>query len=154
MDYMNYWLMKTEPDAYSIDDLRRDKKTLWDGIRNYQARNFMLYEMRIDDTVLIYHSNCKEPAIAGEGTIAAGATPDPSQFNPQSKYYDPKSDPQNPRWHCVTIKYKSTYKTPITLATLRTITALNTMRILRPGNRLSITPITKAEYKVLHKMLK
>ena len=147
--------MKTEPDAYSIDDLRRDKKTLWDGIRNYQARNFMMRDMKVNDTVLIYHSNCKEPAIVGEGVITATAVPDPSQFNLQSQYYDPRSDPQNPRWHCVTVKYKSTYKTPITLATLRKTKSLQTMLILRPGNRLSITPVKKAEYQlIIKKVLK
>lgn len=146
--------MKTEPDAYSIDDLRRDKTTLWDGIRNYQARNFMMRDMRVGDTVLIYHSNCKEPAIVGEGTVAKATVPDPTQFDPESKYYDPKSTPDNPRWHCVTIRYKTTYQTPINLATLRTSKPLHTMLILRPGNRLSITPVTEKEYKDIQKMVK
>lgn len=150
---MNYWLMKTEPDAFSIDDLKRDKTTLWDGIRNYQARNFMMKDMRVGDRVLIYHSNCKEPAIVGEATVSKLVGPDPTQFDPQSKYYDPKSKPENPRWHCVTIKYKATYPSPITLAILRTIKPLHTMLILRPGNRLSITPVTEKEYVDIQKMV-
>jgi len=150
---MNYWLMKTEPDAFSIDDLRRDKTTLWDGIRNYQARNFMMKDMRVGDTVLIYHSNCKEPAIVGEATVSKLAVPDPSQFDPTSQYYDPKSKPENPRWHAVTVRYKCTYRTPLTLATLRNTKSLHTMLILRPGNRLSITPVTVGEYKVIEKMI-
>jgi len=150
---MNYWLMKTEPDAYSIADLKRDKETLWDGIRNYQVRNFMMQDMKVGDRVLIYHSNCKEPAIVGEGTVAKLTVPDPSQFDPESQYYDPKSKPENPRWHCVTVRYKCTYKKPITLANLRTTKSLKTMLILRPGNRLSITPVTAGEYKIIEKMV-
>ncbi len=151
---MNCWLMKTEPDAYSIDDLRNDKTTLWDGIRNYQARNFMMRDMKVGDRVLIYHSNCKEPAIVGEGTVVKATVPDPSQFDTKSKYYDSKSKPDNPRWHCVTIKYKSTYQVPITLAELRANKSLRTMLILRPGNRLSITPVTHKEYADIQKIVK
>lgn len=150
---MKYWLMKTEPEAYSIDDLRRDRTTLWDGVRNYQARNFMMLDMKVGDMVLIYHSNCAEPAIVGEGTVAKLTVPDPTQFDSESKYYDPKSSPDNPRWHCVTIRYKSTYKTPITLATLRTTKSLHTMLILRPGNRLSVTPVTEKEYRSILKLI-
>jgi predicted RNA-binding protein with PUA-like domain len=143
--------MKTEPEVFSIHDLRRVKTTLWDGIRNYQARNFMMRDMHVGDTVLIYHSSCKEPAIVGEATVAKSAIPDPTQFEQQSEYYDPTSTPDNPRWHCVTLKYKTTYKNPMTLAMLRTTKPLHTMLILRTGNRLSITPVTKKEYDLICK---
>jgi predicted RNA-binding protein with PUA-like domain len=150
---MNYWLMKTEPDTFSIDDLKRVKETLWDGVRNYQARNFMVRDMKVGDRVLIYHSNCKEPAIVGEATVAKPAAPDPTQFDPTSQYYDPKSKSENPRWYGVTVRYKCIYKKPITLATLRTTKSLHSMLILRLGNRLSITPVTVGEYQIIKKMV-
>jgi predicted RNA-binding protein with PUA-like domain len=150
---MRYWLMKTEPKTFSIADLKRVRESLWDGVRNYQARNFMMQAMQLGDTVLIYHSNCKEPAIVGEAIVAKRAIPDPTQFDPHSQYYDPKSKRDKPRWYGVTVRYKCTYKKPITLATLRNAKALHTMLILRPGNRLSITPVTAREYQLLSTML-
>ena len=105
---MNYWLMKSEPDAFGIDDLRsRPRKTEpWDGVRNYQARNFMRDDMKKGDLIFFYHSNCKVPGIVGIAEVASAPYPDPTQFDPDSKYFDPKSDPDDPRWILVDVKYK------------------------------------------------
>ena len=145
---MKYWLMKSEPDECSIDDVLAAPKriTPWSGVRNYQARNFMLKEMRVGDGVLFYHSSCPEPGIAGIAEVASAAYPDKSQFDPKSDYYDPASKPENPRWFNVDVRaLKKTRLVP--LAELKTEKRLKNMRTLRPGNRLSITPVTEAEWK-------
>ena len=116
---MAYWLMKSEPDAYSIDDLKRDKREPWDGIRNYQARNMMRDDMKIGDEVFFYHSNCKEPGIVGIMKAASKPYPDPTQFDKNSKSFDPKSDPDNPRWCLVDVAYKRKLKRTITLAEIK-----------------------------------
>jgi len=144
-----YWLMKSEPDAYSIDDLARDKTEPWDGIRNYQARNMMRDDMKIGDDVLFYHSSCKVPAVVGLAKVASGAYPDPTQFDPRSKYYDEKSDQDDPRWLLVDVKFVRKLKRPITLKELKEHPALTDFRLNQRGNRLSIFPVDKAHWKLI-----
>jgi predicted RNA-binding protein with PUA-like domain len=145
---MKYWLMKSEPDECSIDDALAAPKriTPWSGVRNYQARNFMLKEMQVGDGVLFYHSSCPEPGIAGIAEVASAAYPDKSQFDPKSDYYDPASKPENPRWFNVDVRALKKTRL-ISLVELKTEKRLQNMRTLRPGNRLSITPVTEAEWK-------
>lgn len=144
----NYWLLKSEPDVFSIDHLKAcPKKTEpWDGIRNYQARNFMRDEMKKGDMALFYHSNCSEVGVVGTMEIVKEAYPDPSSWDEKSKYYDPKSSPENVRWIMVDVKFKSKFKKTVTLAQLREELPLADMRVVQRGNRLSITPVTEAEY--------
>jgi len=146
---MNYWLMKTEPDTFSIDDLKRKKREAWDGVRNYQARNFMRDDMRVGDGVFFYHSNCAEPGIAGLAEVATDAYPDPSQFDPKSKYFDPGSSRDNPRWMLVDVKFVKKLKRVITLDELKNHKALADMRLLRKGNRLSVMPVEAADWKYI-----
>ncbi len=151
-----YWLMKSEPDEFSIDDLAAAPKRTspWSGVRNYRARNFMRDEMRIGDRVFFYHSSCPEPGIAGIATIASHAYADASQFDPRSPYHDPKSTRAAPRWTNVDVKFLK--KTPfVPLTELRAHQALANMRTLRPGNRLSITPVSPAEWQfIVGKLMK
>jgi predicted RNA-binding protein with PUA-like domain len=147
---MNYWLMKSEPDECSIDDLLAApaRTTPWTGVRNYQARNYMRDAMRVGDGVLFYHSSCAEPGIAGLANVASAAKPDPTQFDRKSDYYDPKAKPDAPRWFLVDVR--ATRKIPlITIDALRNAKALERMVTLRPGNRLSITPVTAAEWRYI-----
>jgi predicted RNA-binding protein with PUA-like domain len=146
---MNYWLIKSEPDAFSIDDLKNSpgKKDHWDGIRNYQARNFMRDDMRKGDQVLFYHSNCKEPGIVGIAEIVSGAYPDHTAFDANGKYFDPKSDPENPRWLMVDVRYKRKTRRLISLAELKSYAdQLENFALVRRGNRLSIMPVSKAHW--------
>ena len=151
---MNYWLMKTEPDVFSIDDLKMNPKktTQWEGVRNYQARNFMRDEMKKGDKVLIYHSNCQPPGVAGIAEVCKEAYPDHFAWDKKSNYYDPKCDPENPRWFMVDVKFKKKFKEVVSLSLLKEVKALETMLILRKGNRLSITPVTKQEFETIEKM--
>ncbi len=143
---MRYWLIKSEPDAYSIDDLKRDRKTPWTGVRNYQARNFMRDQMRRRDLAFYYHSNCEEPGIVGIAEVASNAYPDETQFDRKSKYYDETSAREAPRW--LHVDFKFVKKTPlITLDELRRHKKLANMRVLARGNRLSITPVDPAEWE-------
>jgi len=146
---MAYWLMKSEPDAYSIDDLERDGREMWDGIRNYQARNMMRDDMRIGDEAIFYHSACKEPAAVGIMRIVSEPYPDPTQFDPESKYYDPKSNPDDPRWCLVDVEFVRKLSRALPLKELRTEPGLEGMILLRRGNRLSITPVDKQHWDVL-----
>ncbi|MCA8409923.1 MAG: EVE domain-containing protein [Burkholderia multivorans] len=151
---MQFWLMKSEPDEASIDDLAHaPQRTLpWTGVRNYQARNFMRDTMKIGDGVLFYHSSCPEPGIAGLAEVASTPYPDPTQFDPKSPYYDPKSSPESPRWLLVDVRFVK--KTPlVSLAALREHDELADMRVLARGNRLSITPVTHAEWKFITEKL-
>jgi predicted RNA-binding protein with PUA-like domain len=143
---VNHWLMKSEPDTFSIDDLKRKKREAWDGVRNYQARNFMRDGMRVGDGVLFYHSNCAEPGIAGLAEVASDAYPDPSQFDPKSKYFDPGSSRDNPRWMLVDVKFVKKLKRTITLDELKNHPALASMTLLRKGNRLSVMPVEAADW--------
>jgi len=139
---MQHWLMKSEPGNYSIDDLKVDRVTWWDGVRNYQVRNMMRDDFRTGDLAFFYHSECPEPGIVGTMMIASGAYPDPTAFDPKEKYFDPKSDPESPRWLMVDVRYKRKLKRPIPLKELRHYDELAEMPLLRRGNRLSITPVT------------
>ena len=147
---MNYWLMKSEPTDYSIDDLAQDKTIDWYGIRNYQARNFMRDDMKIGDLAFFYHSNCKEPGIVGIMKVCKLAYPDKLQFKKGHKYFDPKSDPKNPRWLNVDMEFiKKT--SLVSLSQIRDYPELSKMKILQKGNRLSITPVTRAEWDFINK---
>lgn len=140
---MAYWLMKSEPDVYSIGDLERDRTELWDGVRNYQARNF-LTSMAIGDKAFFYHSNTKPPGIVGLMEIVETNVVDPTQFDAASKYYDPKSAPDQPRWHTVTVGYVQTFNTGITLDELRDAFSPDELWVVRRGNRLSVMPVEDA----------
>jgi predicted RNA-binding protein with PUA-like domain len=146
---MAYWLMKSEPDAYSIDDLERDGREMWDGIRNYQARNMMRDDMRVGDEAIFYHSACKEPAAVGVMKIASEPYADPTQFDPESKYYDPKSNEDNPRWQLVDVEFVRKFSRALTLKELRAQSGLEEMILLRRGNRLSIMPVDKQHWDLL-----
>ena len=146
---MAYWLMKSEPDAYSIDDLEDDGQEPWDGIRNYQARNMMRDQMKVGDKVLFYHSSCKVPAVVGIAKIASPSYPDPTQFDPKAKHYDPKSTPDNPRWMLVDVRFIRKTKRPITLKELKAHPALANFRLNMRGNRLSIFPVSKNHWDIV-----
>jgi predicted RNA-binding protein with PUA-like domain len=151
---MKYWLMKSEPDECSIDDVLAapGRVTPWSGVRNYQARNFMRDEMKVGDGVLFYHSSCEQPGIAGIAEVASAAYPDRSQFDRKSPYYDPKSKKDTPRW--VNVDVRAVRKTRLVpLSELREHKALAGMRLLRPGNRLSITPVTEGEWKYIARLV-
>ena len=145
---MKYWLMKSEPDECSIDDAlaAAGRITPWSGVRNYQARNFMLKDMSVGDGVLFYHSSCPEPGIAGLAEVASAAYPDKSQFDPKSDYYDPASKREAPRWFNVDVRALKKTRL-VSLPELKKQKQLKKMVTLRPGNRLSITPVTEAEWK-------
>ncbi len=151
---MKYWLMKTEPDECSIDDALAapGRITPWTGVRNYQARNFMLKEMSVGDGVLFYHSSCPEPGVAGLAEVASKAYVDKTQFERKSPYYDPKSKKENPRWFNVDVRALRKTRL-ISLNEIRKQKPLAQMITLRPGNRLSITPVTEAEWKHIQKQL-
>lgn len=149
---MHHWLMKSEPDAYSLDQLKVDGTTGWEGIRNYQARNFMRDQMRIGDPVLFYHSNTKPPGIVGTATVSALHVIDPLQFDPQSDYFDPKSGPENPRWEMVELRYESHFKHYLPLASLREEPVLQDMLLLKKGMRLSIQPVNPDAYAHILKL--
>ena len=146
--------MKSEPDVYGIDHLRAEKRKTdhWDGIRNYQARNFMRDEMKKGDLAFFYHSNCEEPAIVGVIEIVREGYPDHTAFLANEKYFDAKSDPGNPRWFMVDVRYKRKFKTPVTLKALKGERALVQMRLVQRGNRLSILPVAAKEWKHILKM--
>ena len=145
---MRYWLMKSEPSDYSIDDLVRDGFVPWYGVRNYQARNFMRDQMQLGDGVLFYHSSCAEPGIVGLAEVSRLAYPDATQFDPAHKYFDAKATPDNPRWFNVEVKLvRKTRLMP--LAEIRGYPELANMRILARGNRLSITPVDPDEWQFI-----
>ncbi|MEB3290228.1 MAG: EVE domain-containing protein [Leptolyngbya sp.] len=140
---MAYWLMKSEPDVYSIHDLARDQTELWDGVRNYQARNF-LTSMAVGDLAFFYHSNTKPPGIVGLAHIVEANVVDPTQFDPAHKYYDPKSPPDQPRWRTVVVGYVETFATGITLDQLKDTFTPEDLWVVRRGNRLSVMPVADA----------
>ncbi len=146
---MAYWLMKSEPDAYGIDDLERDGREPWDGIRNYQARNMMRDDMQIGDEVFFYHSNCKEPGIVGIMKVASKPYPDPTQFDKRSQYYDPKSTREDPRWCLVDVEFVRKLDRTITLSEIKEASGLDGLILTRKGNRLSIMPIEKKHWNRL-----
>ncbi|BBD80905.1 EVE domain-containing protein [Aerosticca soli] len=143
---MKYWLMKSEPTAFSIDDLARRGTEPWDGVRNYQARNY-LRQMRVGDQAFFYHSNCAEPAIVGLVEVVTEAYPDPSQFDPDSPYFDPKSSREAPRWSLVEVRFERKLARPITLRELKADPALAGLALLQRGHRLSVMPVTPAQWR-------
>lgn len=145
--------MKSEPDVFSFEDLKaRPKQTEpWDGVRNYQARNYMRDAMKVGDLILFYHSNTKPPGVAGIAEVASAPYPDPTAFDKQSKYYDSKSDRHSPRWILVDVKYKADLKQFVSLEFMKSDPKLSEMRALQKGNRLSITPVTQAEFLAIQR---
>lgn len=145
---MNYWLLKSEPDEFSIDALERVGREPWSGVRNYQARNFMRDGMRPGDGVLFYHSNCNPPGVVGVAKVASQAYPDPTQFDPTSDYHDPASPPDNPRWLAVDVAFDRKLRRCITLDELKLAAdELGDFPLVRRGNRLSVMPVTKAQWQ-------
>ncbi len=151
---VRYWLMKTEPTTYSIDDLESeaDQTTCWEGVRNYQARNLLRDEIKTNDRVLFYHSACKEPAVVGTATVSRVGYPDSHALDRRSKYYDPKSDPDKPTWYMVDIMLDRKFDQPVTLAALRKRAGLKEMVLLQKGSRLSVQPVKKKEFDTVLKM--
>lgn len=149
---MNFWLIKSEPDSFSIDDLKNapGKKSHWDGVRNYQARNSMRDDMRTGDLVFFYHSNCETPGIVGIAEVASGAYPDHTAFDPADHHFDAKSDPETPRWVMVDIRYKRKTKRLISLAELKQHEKqLEGLALIRRGNRLSVLPVSKKHWEFI-----
>ena len=151
MSESRYWLMKSEPDAYSIDDLERDQVEPWDGIRNYQARNFMRDDMKIGDKVFFYHSNAKPIAIVGTMEVASEPYPDHTQFDPKSKYFDEKSSEEDPRWQLVDVKFIQKFENPVTREAMKEVPELEEMLIFK-RSRLSITPVQENEWNKIMEM--
>ncbi len=145
---MRYWLVKSEPDAYSIDDLARDGTEHWDGVRNYQARNLMRDEMDVGDLVLFYHSNAKPPGVAGLAEVASEAYPDHTSWDPESAYFDPKSSPDEPRWFMVDLRYVETFPTFVPLERIKAAPELAEM-VLVNRSRLSVQPVRPAEFEFI-----
>ncbi len=148
---MNYWLMKSEPETYSIDKLLAAKNQTdhWEGVRNYQARNFMRDNMKLKDKAFFYHSNCETPGIAGIIEIVRESHPDPTALDPFSIYYDPKSTPENPRWFMVNVRCLEKFENIIPLSHLKTYPELSTMTLLKPGNRLSVMPVSPHDWNFI-----
>jgi predicted RNA-binding protein with PUA-like domain len=149
----SYWLMKSEPDVFSFDDLKKKKTEPWTGVRNYQARNFMRDEMKVGDIVFFYHSSCEIPGIAGIATVASTPYPDNTQFDKKSEYFDPKATKENPRWMLIDVKFERDPKRILPLEEIRTIKGLSEMRLLQKGNRLSILPVAPHEAEIILKII-
>jgi predicted RNA-binding protein with PUA-like domain len=148
---MKRWLVKTEPDVYSIDDLKRDKKTWWTGVRNYQARNF-LQAMEIGDLVLVYHSNAEPPGVVGVARVIATAQPDQTQFDKKGEYFDEKASQERPRWFCPQVAFDRKFKKQVALDELRESTELTGLLLLQRGSRLSVTPVADGHFNHIVKM--
>jgi predicted RNA-binding protein with PUA-like domain len=147
---MKYWLMKSEPDVFSIDDLARDRTTTWEGVRNYTARNFMRDEMSLGDLVLYYHSNAKPSGVAGVAKVSRKAYPDPTQFDAKGDYFDAGSTPAEPRWLMVEVEFVEKFAEVLSLETLKATPELSKMAVVQKGQRLSVQPVLRAEFlKVL-----
>jgi predicted RNA-binding protein with PUA-like domain len=152
MSTKRYWLMKSEPEVFSIDDLKKNKTTWWECVRNYQARNFMLHDMHVGDEVLFYHSSAEPPGVAGTARVCAEASADQTQFDKKSEYYDAKSDKANPRWQCVQVEFVEKFARVIPLAEIRETASLRNMPLLQKGQRLSIQPVSESEFSQIKKM--
>ena len=148
---MAYWLFKTEPDTFSIDTLKQQKVSCWEGVRNYQARNMMRDEIKLGDQVLIYHSSCKDVGVVGIAEVVREAYPDHFQFDPEGPYFDPKSDQDNPRWIMVDIEYRRHLRL-VSLKRMKANPALEDMPLVKRGNRLSIMPVTAAQWQEILQM--
>jgi predicted RNA-binding protein with PUA-like domain len=148
---MKYWLMKSEPDVFGIDDLQNapEKNEPWDGVRNFQARNMMRDDMNAGDLAFLYHSNCKEPGIAGIMEIVRAGYPDMTAFDSNARYFDPKSDPANPRWYRVDVRYVRKLKRVITLSELKEHPEVTGLPLVRRGNRLSVMPVSRQQWKFI-----
>jgi predicted RNA-binding protein with PUA-like domain len=153
---MAFWLLKSEPDTYSIEDLKNEPGQVgtWDGVRNYKARNYLRDEMQVGDKAFFYHSSCETPAIVGIVKIVRAGYPDPTAFNPKSPYYDPKTSPDNPRWFMVQVKFERKLKNPITLKDIKNNPKLAKLTLVQKGNRLSVMPIKSNEWETILAMLK
>jgi len=147
-----YWLMKTEPDAFSIDDLKRKRCEHWDGIRNYQSRNFLRDELKKGDGILIYHSNAKPTGVAGVAKVSKEGYPDHTAWDPDSKYFDPKSDPENPTWFMVDVEFVEKFPEVLTLQDLKENPNLEGMMVTKRGMRLSIQPVEKKHFEEVCRM--
>ena len=145
----NYWLMKSEPESYGIGHLKKDKKTAWTGVRNFQARNYMRDDMQVGDGILFYHSNCKEPGVYGLAKVASKPYADPTQFDPKSRYYEPRATKEKPVWYLVDIAFVKELKRPVLIAELRDHAKTSGMHMLQKGSRLSVTPVTEAQYEAV-----
>jgi predicted RNA-binding protein with PUA-like domain len=151
---MRYWLFKSEPESFSIDDLARarDQTTFWDGVRNYQARNLLRDEIAEGDGVLFYHSSADPPAVVGTVKVVGAGSPDPSQFEPKSDHHDKDSKKDEPRWYGVHVRFDRKFARPVTLPELRAMPALADMVLLRRGSRLSVQPVSAAEWRAITKL--
>jgi predicted RNA-binding protein with PUA-like domain len=149
---MAYWLFKTEPDAFSIDDLasRPNQTEPWDGVRNYQARNFLRDDIALGDFVYIYHSSCKSVGIAGVAEVVKAGYPDTTQFDPESKYFDPKSDPATPRWFRVDVKFVEKFEKVLALSDIKQMQEITELPLVKKGGRLSVMPVTEQEWQQLY----
>lgn len=147
-----YWLMKCEPEAYTIEDLERDGTTTWEGVRNFQARNSMRDDMKVGDGVLFYASNAEPSGVAGVAEISRAAYPDPFAFEPGHTYHDPKSDPDNPTWYMVDIRFVEKFPEIVPLSTLKETRGLDKMVVTQKGSRLSVQPVTKEEFGIVLKL--
>lgn len=143
-----YWLMKSEPDVFSIDDLRAQPRATssWDGVRNYRARNYMRDEMKKGDLVLFYHSNCANPGVVGLAEVTTEAYPDHTSWDPSSQYYDPRSTPETPRWFMVNVRWRGTFRQKVSIEQMRRTPGLKNMGLLRRGQRLSVMPVSRKEF--------
>ncbi len=151
---MKYWLLKTEPESFSIQDLQNapDQTTFWDGVRNYQARNTLRDDMKVGDRVLFYHSNADPPAIVGTARVVREGYPDYTAWDESNHHYDPGSTPENPRWYMVDIQFEQAFDKPLGLHELKKVKSLAKMELLRKGSRLSVQPVTAAEFKQVLKL--
>lgn len=141
--------MKSEPDVFSIDDLKKKKTSGWDGVRNYQARNFMRDDMKLGDLILFYHSSCEVPGVSGLAKVSKTSHPDPSQFDAKSEYYDPKATKENPRWFMVEVAFVEKFDHVVTLTEIKNTKGLDKMPLVQKGSRLSINPVTEQEFKII-----
>ena len=149
---MAHWLLKSEPSTYSIDDLQSDRKTQWDGVRNYQARNFLRDSLKAGDDVLFYHSNAEPPAIVGLAKVVSAGYPDPSAFNKKDSHFDPGSDPSAPRWFAVDVQFVRKFSRPLGLSELKATKGLEKMVLLQKGSRLSVQPVSDGEFAVVKEL--
>ena len=150
---MKYWLFKSEPDVFSIEDLKNSKNGIgsWEGVRNYQARNYLRDEVKKGDLVLFYHSRIEPMAVVGVAEVVKEGYIDHYAFDPKSNYFDPKSNPDKPQWYMVDVKFKSLFKNPVTLKSIKTFKELSKIRLIQKGSRLSIQPVTKEEFDFIVK---
>jgi predicted RNA-binding protein with PUA-like domain len=149
---MNYWLMKSEPDSFGIDQLKKDKKTVWEGVRNYQARNFMM-KMKKGDLVLFHHSSCPTPGIYGTAKVISAPHPDLSQFDKKGHYFEPRATKEKPVWHCVDVGFVSKAKTPLSLTLMKNDPELSGMMVRQTGSRLSVQPVSEKHFKHIEFLL-